>query len=70
MQTPKACIDVMLGAIAITSGARTLETYVEDMIQRGQSADRITEVRKALNPYAEHFLSHSKEYVKNPPVKK
>ena len=36
MKTAKACIDVMLGAIAITSGARNLETYIEDMKQRGQ----------------------------------
>lgn len=35
IKTPKACIDVILGAIAITSGARTLETYVNDMIDRG-----------------------------------
>ena len=41
MKTPKACVDVMLGAIAITSGRRTLETYIEDMKERGQDAERI-----------------------------
>jgi len=28
---PKACIDVMLGAIALTSGARDLENYILDL---------------------------------------
>ncbi len=41
MQTPKACIDVMLGAIAMTAGVRTLETYIKDMHERGQDAGRI-----------------------------
>jgi len=35
MNNPKACVDVMLGAIAITSGARTLEGYINDMKERG-----------------------------------
>ena len=52
MKTAKACIDVMLGAIAITAGARTMETYIEDMKQRGQDADRIKEVTEALKDYA------------------
>ena len=41
MKTPKACVDVMLGAIALTSGARTLEDYVKDMKERGQDEERI-----------------------------
>lgn len=41
MQTPKACIDVILGAISITSGVRTLESYVKDMEERGQEKARI-----------------------------
>lgn len=51
MNTPKACIDVMLGAICITSGVRTLDTYVKDMEDRGQDKDRIEEVMGALRPY-------------------
>lgn len=31
LETPKACVDVMLGAISITSGSRTLEQYIQDM---------------------------------------
>ena len=38
----------MLGAIAIASGIRTLETYTEDMQFREQGKERIMEVRKAL----------------------
>jgi hypothetical protein len=48
----KACVDVMLGAIAITSGQRTLEEYISDMKNRGQSKERIAEVKKALNLYS------------------
>lgn len=51
MRTPKACIDVMLGAICITSGVRTLETYVKDMEDRGQDKARIEEVVGALKRY-------------------
>ena len=42
----------MLGAIALTSGSRNMETYVKDMRDRGQSQERIGEVMKALGPYA------------------
>lgn len=41
MNTPKAVVDVMLGAIALTSGSRTLATYVDDMKTRGQDEARI-----------------------------
>ena len=61
---PKACIDVMLGAIALTSGARTLEEYVKDMKIREQTKERIEEVTKALKKYSD--LLHSKKIV---PVK-
>ncbi len=37
VQTPKACIDIILGAISITSGARTLKSYIADMEERGQT---------------------------------
>ena len=51
VNSPKACIDVILGAIAITTGARTLEEYVTDMITRGQTNERIKEVTQALILY-------------------
>lgn len=52
---PKAVIDVILGAIAITSGSRNLQTYVEDMKERGQDKERIDEVTSALKNYNSHF---------------
>jgi len=48
---PKACIDVILGAIAITSGSRNLEEYIKDMRDRGQTNERVKEVTKALILY-------------------
>lgn len=48
VEDPKACIDVMLGAIAISQGARGLEEYVRDLIERGQDAERQGMVRRAL----------------------
>jgi len=50
--TPKAVIDVILGAIAIASKTRTLQTYLEDMKKRGQTPDRIIEVNNALRLYS------------------
>jgi len=55
MHTPKAVIDVILGVIAITSGSRNLQTYIEDMKTRGQDADRIKEVSDALKLYNSNF---------------
>jgi len=54
---PKACIDVMLGAIALTSGARSLNKYVEDMKIREQTKERIAEVTAALLKYWEFLKS-------------
>lgn len=51
IKTPKACIDVILGAIAITGGKRDLDGYISDMKERGQSDDRVEEVTNALMPY-------------------
>lgn len=33
---PKACIDIILGAICLTSGTRDLEGYAKDMVDRAQ----------------------------------
>ena len=55
IETPKACIDVILGAIAITSGARSMEGYIKDMRDRQQSEERIKEVTIALKNYVKKF---------------
>eukprot|EP00350_Pseudokeronopsis_sp_OXSARD2_P002823 CAMPEP_0170549490 /NCGR_PEP_ID=MMETSP0211-20121228/7641_1 /TAXON_ID=311385 /ORGANISM="Pseudokeronopsis sp., Strain OXSARD2" /LENGTH=64 /DNA_ID=CAMNT_0010855533 /DNA_START=695 /DNA_END=889 /DNA_ORIENTATION=+ len=49
----------MLGAIALTSGTRTLQQYIVDMEDRGQTQDRIKEVTEALFPYA-NYITPSK----------
>jgi len=49
INNPKACVDVMLGVIAIISGKRTLDTYTSDLRNRGQTEDRIVEVITILS---------------------
>lgn len=44
----KAIIDLMLGIISMTSNARTLETYKVDMLDRGQTKERIQGVSESL----------------------
>lgn len=56
IKTPKACVDIILGAIALTSGARTLDEYIKDLVERGQSDDRVVEVTEALKPYWEKIV--------------
>jgi hypothetical protein len=51
LKTPKACVDIILGAIALTSGSRDLNGYLKDLEERGQSKDRVVEVTHALTPY-------------------
>merc|ERR1712072_112811 len=53
LTTAKACVDCILGAIALTSGARTLQEYVEDLKERGQDEARRNEIGAALAPYWE-----------------
>jgi hypothetical protein len=48
---PKAVIDVVLGLISVTSGSRTLDEYLKDMEQRGQSKERISLVKELITPY-------------------
>ena len=63
ISNPKACVDVMLGAIAITSGVRTLESYEKDMMDRGQTKERIIEVSEALRKYAEKTITKKIEII-------
>ncbi len=44
----KSVVDVMLGVIAITSGARTLEGYLADMDNRSQTKTRSNHVEKSI----------------------
>jgi len=58
MRTPKSVIDVVLGIIALTSGKRTLKTYLRDMEERGQTQDRIEEIKYALRNLTQNFLTN------------
>jgi len=49
MKTPKACVDVMLGIMAVISKTRTMKEYIKDMKERGQTTERIEEVTNALS---------------------
>jgi hypothetical protein len=69
INNPKACIDVMLGAIALTSGHRTLETYRQDMINRDQTKERIEEVCNALTLYSKKIQEGNKGYIVSNQVK-
>lgn len=53
VSSAKACIDVVLGAIALSSGTRSLQGYLEDMRDRGQTEDRVQEVRDSLRDFAQ-----------------
>lgn len=50
---PKAAVDIMLGVLAITSGAKKLDEYLEDMKEREQTDERINQVRSTLANLAE-----------------
>ncbi len=52
LRDPKAVIDVMLGAIALTSKTRDLGSYIDDMRGRGQTPGRLREVEEALSSYS------------------
>ena len=53
---PKAVVDIILGAISITTGARTMDSYVQDMVDRQQNKERIEEVTNSLKKYNEKLL--------------
>jgi len=50
LDNPKACVDVMIGVLAIKSIDLSLENYVLDLRERGQSEARIKEVIASLQP--------------------
>lgn len=48
LSDPKACVDMMLGAIAVTTGQRTVDEYIADLVERGQDEARRQQVREVL----------------------
>ena len=61
---PKACVDIMLGAISLTTGVRTLDTYIKDMKIREQTKPRIEMVTQTLQKYADKLAQGSIAIVK------
>ena len=45
----RACVDVMLGAMAISKGIKTLPEYLEDLKGRDQTSERCADVENALS---------------------
>ncbi|MBQ9279527.1 MAG: hypothetical protein IJ215_00540 [Clostridia bacterium] len=52
IQEEKAIVDLMLGIISMVSNARTLETYKVDMLDRGQTQERIAGVSESLQNFS------------------
>ncbi|MGE5474571.1 MAG: hypothetical protein ACM3UU_10160 [Ignavibacteriales bacterium] len=52
----KSVVDIILGIVAMTSNARSLDAYTVDMLDRGQTKDRIAGVKKALTGYEATLL--------------
>ena len=63
INNPKAGIDLILGAIAITNGL-SLEKYLNDMNKRGQTEDRINLVKESLNLYYESISNGKIKIIK------
>ena len=49
IDSPKACVDAIIGAIALKTGKKTMEEYVEDLRGRGQDDKRCDDVKAALS---------------------
>lgn len=52
IEDPKSCVDVMLGALALSYGTRTLELYLKDLKVKEQTGKRIEQVATTLKDYA------------------
>jgi hypothetical protein len=48
VEDPKAIVDVLLGALAIADGNRTLESFLKDLTTREASDKRLAQVRRSL----------------------
>ncbi len=63
IDNPKACVDAMIGAIALKTGKKNLDEYLDDMRGRGQDEKRCDDVRNALSGLssAEHIVEVNPE---------
>ncbi len=53
----KSIVDLMLGIISMFSSVRTLETYKVDMLERGQTQERIADVSESLKNLSTALVS-------------
>lgn len=58
MKDEKSVIDIILGIIATNSGTRNLDSYIKDMTLRGQTKDRINDVRDSISSYANSLVKY------------
>lgn len=64
----KSIIDIMLGIVAIQYGSRDLSSYIDDMVDRGQSDERIENVKKSLEDWVNNSIFSSRSGVKLAPA--
>jgi len=61
LEDPKAVVDLILGAIALCSRARSLVDYLRDMQDRGQEEKRIGDIQTALNPLSQFLFGGGRD---------
>ena len=66
----KSVIDLILGVIAMTSHARTLDSYRTDMVQRGQTSTRVANVDKSLGQFETRVAKKPKQNAVSVPRKR
>jgi uncharacterized protein YfaP (DUF2135 family) len=52
IEKPKAIVDAMLGVLSIVEGTRTLDGYLSDMLDRGQTDERREQTTRSLSKLA------------------
>jgi hypothetical protein len=65
IKNPKSCVDIILGAISITSKVRDLEGYMQDLRDRDQNEERMNEVALALKLYDQYVKGKLTRIVHN-----
>lgn len=63
LRDPKAIVDVMLGLIAIQTGARNIGSYMADMKERGQTDERVSTVEDALRSTSKALIKQTDSVV-------
>jgi hypothetical protein len=56
LKDPKAIVDIMLGLVAMATGARSMGDYEEDLKGRGQTSSRIKTVKDTLKSFTKDLV--------------